>query len=124
MSHTAKGQVVETGEEVVVSVPDVEESGAAMLQRTIVIYENIMRAVFPFVVAMAGWGFMELRDHDSRLTTIEASRHTSADAAKDREDFTRAIDTIRLEMKSDLLRQSTEIKEELRDLRMELKDRP
>lgn len=44
----------------------------------------LVRATWPILLGVTAWAGAKLLDHDNRLTTIEASRYTQAEAKADR----------------------------------------
>lgn len=41
------------------------------------------KVAFPILSGVSGWAFMQLRDHDQRLRTLEATVQTKDQAAQD-----------------------------------------
>lgn len=42
-----------------------------------------IKVAFPILSGVSGWAFMQLRDHDQRLRTLEATVQTKDQAAQD-----------------------------------------
>lgn len=42
-----------------------------------------IKVAFPILSGVSGWAFMQLRDHDQRLRTLEATVQTKDKAAQD-----------------------------------------
>lgn len=43
----------------------------------------VIKVAFPILSGVSGWAFMQLRDHDQRLRTLEATVQTKDQAAHD-----------------------------------------
>ena len=60
-------------------------------------YDLAMKVAFPILLGMAGWAFNTLWDQESRLTAIESSRYSRADAEAANHKTTEVLDQLRLD---------------------------
>lgn len=66
--------------------------------RLLSFYESSVRIAFPFLAGIAAWTLTSVIDIDRRVTKIEASRYTTADAKADRESTTSVLNDIRVQV--------------------------
>lgn len=60
-------------------------------------FEVAMRIAVPILLGALAWQIRSTMDHEHRLTTIEASRYTAQDAARDRNVMTTEIGGLKVE---------------------------
>lgn len=87
--------------------------------RLLASYELVQRLAFPILVGVAAWLFTSAFDHESRLTTIEASRYTPVQASADQAGIREELARIREQLAASQAREGStrlilsEIKAEL-----------